>query len=77
MVRAARWRGNSQSAIRRRSTCTQLTLFRNALGRRTSWIEHSANVYLIDREGRYAGSLPPGTKAERLGEVVRELVQPR
>jgi cytochrome oxidase Cu insertion factor (SCO1/SenC/PrrC family) len=35
-------------------------------------MEHSANIYVIDREGRFAGSLPPGTKAERLADVVRE-----
>ena len=35
-------------------------------------VEHSANFYVIDRQGRFAGSLPPGTKADRLAEVVRE-----
>jgi protein SCO1/2 len=35
-------------------------------------MEHSANIYILDREGAFAGSLPPGTKAERLGDVVRE-----
>jgi cytochrome oxidase Cu insertion factor (SCO1/SenC/PrrC family) len=33
---------------------------------------HSANFYVIDREGKFAGSLPPGTKADRLADVVRE-----
>lgn len=35
-------------------------------------MEHSANFYVLDREGRFAGSLPPGTKADRLADVVRE-----
>jgi cytochrome oxidase Cu insertion factor (SCO1/SenC/PrrC family) len=35
-------------------------------------IEHSANMYIVDRQGRFAGTLPPGTKAERLADVVRE-----
>jgi cytochrome oxidase Cu insertion factor (SCO1/SenC/PrrC family) len=35
-------------------------------------MEHSANMYIVDRQGRFAGSLPPGTKAERLADVVRE-----
>ncbi len=35
-------------------------------------MEHSANFYVLDREGKFGGSLPPGTKAERLADVVRE-----
>ncbi len=35
-------------------------------------VEHSANFYILDREGKFAGSLPPGTKADRLSDVVRE-----
>lgn len=35
-------------------------------------MEHSANFYVIDREGKFTGSLPPGTKADRLADVVRE-----
>jgi protein SCO1/2 len=40
-------------------------------------MEHSANLYVLDREGRFAGSLPPGTKADRLGDVVRDVMRPR
>jgi cytochrome oxidase Cu insertion factor (SCO1/SenC/PrrC family) len=35
-------------------------------------MEHSANFYVLDRSGRFAASLPPGTKADRLADVVRE-----
>ena len=35
-------------------------------------MDHSANFYLLDREGKFAGSLPPGTKAHRLAEVIRD-----
>lgn len=35
-------------------------------------MEHSANFYVLDRDGKFAGSLPPGTKADRLADVVRE-----
>ena len=35
-------------------------------------MEHSANFYVLDRGGRFAGSLPPGTKSERLADVVRD-----
>jgi len=38
----------------------------------TYLVEHSANFYLIDGQGGFAGSLPPGTKAERLEDIVRE-----
>lgn len=35
-------------------------------------MEHSANFYILDRAGRYAGSLPPGTRVDRLADVIRE-----
>lgn len=35
-------------------------------------VDHSANFYLVDREGKFAGSLPPGTKADRLADVIRD-----
>ena len=35
-------------------------------------LDHSANIYLIDRQGAFLGSFPPGTKADRLVEVVRQ-----
>jgi len=34
-------------------------------------IEHSAFVYLLDREGRYLGFFPPGTSAERMLTILR------
>ena len=36
------------------------------------FIDHSANLYLIDREGRYLGYFPPGTHPERLLDVLRD-----
>ena len=36
------------------------------------FMDHSAYIYLLDKEGRYAGLFPPGTSAERLATVVRE-----
>ena len=35
-------------------------------------MDHSANIYLLDREGKFVGSFPPGTKASRLLAVVRQ-----
>jgi protein SCO1/2 len=34
-------------------------------------VDHSAFIYLTDRDGRYLGFFPPGTSAERLAETMR------
>ena len=34
-------------------------------------IDHSAFIYLIDRDGRYLGFFPPGTSADRMVEIIR------
>ena len=34
-------------------------------------IDHSAFIYLINRDGEYLGFFPPGTSAERLVEGIR------
>ena len=39
-------------------------------------IEHSAFVYLLDRQGRYLGFFPPGTSAERMLTIIRPHLQP-
>jgi cytochrome oxidase Cu insertion factor (SCO1/SenC/PrrC family) len=35
-------------------------------------IDHAAFTFLLDREGRYVGILPPGTPAERIVAIVRD-----
>lgn len=35
-------------------------------------IDHAAFVYLIDREGRYVGFLPPGTPPDRIARYLSE-----
>lgn len=41
-------------------------------------IDHTAFIYLIDREGRYVAFFPPGTTPERMQVMVREtLTQPQ
>lgn len=35
-------------------------------------MDHSANSYLIDRAGKYAGYFPPGTSAERMLDVLQD-----
>ena len=34
-------------------------------------VDHSAFVYLMDREGRYLGFFPPNTSAERMLTIIR------
>jgi cytochrome oxidase Cu insertion factor (SCO1/SenC/PrrC family) len=39
-------------------------------------VDHSAFIYLMDRDGKYLGFFPPGTSAERMVEMIRpHLVQ--
>lgn len=34
-------------------------------------VDHTAYIYLMDREGNYLGFFPPGTSAERMVEIIR------
>lgn len=34
-------------------------------------VDHSAFIYLVDRDGRYLGFFPPGTDAPRLVEMIK------
>jgi cytochrome oxidase Cu insertion factor (SCO1/SenC/PrrC family) len=34
-------------------------------------IDHTAFIYLMDRDGNYLGFFPPGTSAERMVEIIR------
>jgi cytochrome oxidase Cu insertion factor (SCO1/SenC/PrrC family) len=35
-------------------------------------VDHTAFIYLVGKDGRYLGFLPPSTTPERLGEVIRQ-----
>lgn len=37
-------------------------------------IDHTAFTYIIDPQGNYAGFFPPGTGAERMSAVVRDIL---
>jgi cytochrome oxidase Cu insertion factor (SCO1/SenC/PrrC family) len=41
-------------------------------GSNTYLIDHTAYVFLLDREGRFVTLFPPGTPQERMGVMVRE-----
>jgi protein SCO1/2 len=34
-------------------------------------VDHSAFVYLMDRDGKYLGFFPPGTSAEKMVDMIR------
>jgi cytochrome oxidase Cu insertion factor (SCO1/SenC/PrrC family) len=34
-------------------------------------VDHTAYIYLMDREGNYLGFFPPGTTADRMVEIIR------
>jgi cytochrome oxidase Cu insertion factor (SCO1/SenC/PrrC family) len=38
-------------------------------------VDHSAFIYVVDRDGRYLGFLPPGTPPDRMADVIRPLVE--
>ena len=38
-------------------------------------VDHSAFIYLLDREGRYAGYFPPGTPPDRIAEAIRPMIK--
>jgi cytochrome oxidase Cu insertion factor (SCO1/SenC/PrrC family) len=38
-------------------------------------VDHSAFIYVIDRNGRYLGFFPPSTPPDRIADVIRPLVE--
>ena len=34
-------------------------------------VDHTAFIYLMDRDGNYLGFFPPGTSADRMVEIIR------
>ncbi|MFY9294931.1 MAG: SCO family protein [Methylorubrum rhodinum] len=61
----------SEAAIRQTADA-----FKVFYRREENTIEHSAFVYLLDREGRYLGFFPPGTSAERMLTIIRPHLLP-
>ena len=35
-------------------------------------IDHTGFIYLVDRNGKYLGFFPPGTRADRMVEIIRQ-----
>ena len=38
-------------------------------------VDHSAFIYVMDRDGRYLGFFPPGTPPDRMADTIRPLVE--
>ena len=60
-------------AIRKRRRCLQGLLREGAAGKDAGdyTVDHTAFIYLMDRDGNYLGFFPPGTSADRMVEIIR------
>jgi protein SCO1 len=38
-------------------------------------VDHSAFIYVMDREGHYLGFFPPGTPPDLMADAIRPLVE--
>jgi protein SCO1/2 len=72
--------GNT-SAIRQTAHAYKVYYKKVAIGGESGYtIDHTAFIYLMDRNGEYLGFFPPGTSAERMLDIIRphlEAAHPR
>lgn len=63
----------SLEAIRRAADAYKVYFVKVALGGDASnyTVDHTAFIYLMDRDGNYLGFFPPGTSADRMVEIIR------
>jgi protein SCO1/2 len=63
----------SADAIRKAAEAYKVYYARTDIGRGHDdyTVDHSAFIYLMDRDGRYLGFFPPGTSADRMVEIIR------
>ncbi len=63
----------SDDAIRKAADAYKVYYAKVALGKEADdyTIDHTAYIYLMDRDGKYLGFFPPGTSAERMVEIIR------
>jgi cytochrome oxidase Cu insertion factor (SCO1/SenC/PrrC family) len=63
----------SADAIRRAADAYKVYYAKVPLGKDPSdyTVDHTAFIYLMDRDGNYLGFFPPGTSADRMIEVIR------
>ncbi len=63
----------SAEAIRKAADAYKVYYAKIALGKTADdyTVDHTAFIYLMDRDGNYLGFFPPGTSADRMVEIIR------
>jgi len=62
----------SAEAIRKAADAYKVYYARVDLNRDAGYtVDHTAFIYLMDRDGNYLGFFPPGTSADRMVEIIR------
>ena len=69
----------SLDAVRKAADAYKVYFAKVTVGKEASdyTVDHTAFIYLMDRDGNYLGFFPPGTSADRMVEIIRpRLVEP-
>ena len=63
----------SLDAIRRAADAYKVYFAKVPIGKEAGdyTVDHTAFIYLMDRDGNYLGFFPPGTTADRMAEIIR------
>ncbi|SIO62229.1 protein SCO1/2 [Bradyrhizobium erythrophlei] len=63
----------SAEAIRKAADAYKVYYAKVSLGKAADdyTVDHTAFIYLMDRDGNYLGFFPPGTSADRMVEIIR------
>ena len=63
----------SAGAIRKAADAYKVYYAKAPLGKESPdyTVDHTAFIYLMDRQGNYLGFFPPGTSADRIHEIIR------
>ena len=63
----------SLDAIRKAADAYKVYFARVPIGKEANdyTVDHTAFIYLMDRDGNYLGFFPPGTTADRMVEIIR------
>jgi cytochrome oxidase Cu insertion factor (SCO1/SenC/PrrC family) len=63
----------SLDAVRKAADAYKVYFAKVPIGKegRDYTVDHTAFIYLMDRDGNYLGFFPPGTTADRIVEIIR------
>jgi protein SCO1 len=63
----------SLDAIRKAADAYKVYFAKVPIGKEANdyTVDHTAFIYLMDRDGNYLGFFPPGTSADRMAEIIR------